>query len=322
MIPRGMVLARLVVVAATAPLALGACYRDRPPGGALENRTAEAHTAASNDPLAFLPVDAEVVFGLDARQLFASPLWKHFEPRVMPRIARGAQDFQAACGYDPFATVRSVTLGLKVSDSIDGIEGVVVARGLDRDRTMACVDRALSRRGKITIEGRFVTVPGDGDAPPMVMAFADAATLVLATSRAKLDAALSSGAPLRRSRAFSELWALVDAKQAVWALVNGSARAFDILATTGRRPRAIVGSVALDDGLSLSGRLRLGTADEATQLASLARSQLGPAGSMVERIEIGAEGADVTLRVEMTMGQVDALARMMFGMWGSPLGGP
>jgi len=304
-----------VLVAVTGSIALAACYHGGGDsgGGAVENRTAKPLAlAASSDVLAFLPMDSEIVLGLDARQIVASPLWKHAGPQLMARIAKGVGDFQATCGYDPIAALQSVTVGLKATTPIDG---VFVLRGLPRDKTLACAGRAIPRQPPIVVEGGIITVPGDGpDDPPAVMTFADATTLVVATSRGKLDAALASGAPLRRSRAFSELWALVDAKRAVWAILNGSSRAFSSLASFGVRPRAMFGSIALTNGLSLSGRLRLGTADEATQLASLGQSQVGPMQTMVDKVEIGADGVDVTLRVDMTAAQLDMLAGMATSM--------
>jgi hypothetical protein len=308
-----MTRSRLVCAVAVGSIALGACYRDRAPGGAAEARAERARAAASRDPLAFLPMDAELVIGVDARQIFASPLWKQLQPRLEPQLDGAVRDFRAACGYDPLGALRGVTLGMRIAEPIDG---VIVLRGLPRDKTMACVGRALARQLPITIEGGVITVPSDGPGdPPLVMAFADATTLVIATSRGKLDAALASGAPLRRSRAFSELWARVDARHAIWAVANGGASAFDGLALLGARPRAVLGSIALAGGLSLAGRLRLDTPDEATQLASLGQGQLGPVQAMVERVELGAEGTDVTLRIEVTWEQAESLAAMALMMW-------
>lgn len=319
-----MQLPRRVLLAATVTLALGACYRDRGSGEPAGGRPAgERAAAASADPLAFLPIDAEIVLGLDARRLFASPLWRVFGPQLVDRIAGGLQEFQTACGYDPLAALRGVTVGFKASEPIDG---VVVVRGLDRDRTMACAARVLPRRG-VTIERGVISVPGGGAGdPPAAATFAGGSTLVIATSRGKLDAALASGAPLRGSRAFMELWQLVDTGQAAWGIVNGASSAFDTLSSLGLRPRAMLGSVGLDHGLSVTGRLRLGTPDEATQLAQLAQPQLGMARAMADRFDLGAEGPDLTLRVEMTAAQVEALAGLLSGALGqgmpNPLGGP
>jgi hypothetical protein len=301
-----MLRSRLICVAVLGPIALGACYRSgaggteqgRPPGG-------------SGDELAFLPQDSELVVGLDARQILASPLWKHFEPRIMRRIGKSVQDFRAMCGYDPLVALRGMTVGVKLAEPIDG---VFVVRGLPRDQTIACAGRALGQT-QLQIKGGIITVPGDGQRrPPAVMAFADATTLVIATSRERLDAALAAGAPLRRSGAFSVLWALVDARHPLWGIVNGTSHAFDSLSALGVRPRAVLGSIELAGGLSLTGRMRLGTPDEATQLASLGQAQAGALQSMADKVEVGADGPDVTLRVDLSIAQVDSLAGIALQM--------
>ncbi|HWO22395.1 MAG TPA: hypothetical protein VNO30_26735 [Kofleriaceae bacterium] len=319
-----MKLVPLAAAAALGSIALAACYRDRAPDGVTGARTEEGRAAAaataSSDALAFLPVDAELVLGVDVRQVVGSPLWKQFESQIMGRIGPRLGEIRAACGYEPLDALRSVTIGVKLAEPFDG---VIVVRGLPRDKTLACIGRALPSRPGITVERGVVTIPGDGpNEPPAVMAFAGATTLVLTTSRPKLDAALMSGAPLRGSRAFTELWGLVNARDAIWGVVNGAARAFDALASFGVRPRAVLGSASLANGLSMTGRMRLGTPDEATQLAALGQSQIGSVQSMAEKVEVGADGTDVTLRVDMTTAQVDTITRMMLSMAGSMFGGP
>jgi hypothetical protein len=318
---------KLVPLAAAAAAALGsialaACYRDRAPDAPPGERTEEGRAAgaASSDELAFLPLDSELVLGLDVRQIVGSPLWKQLEPQLMDRIGPRLGEVRAACGYEPLAVLRNVTVGVKLTEPFDG---VIVVRGLPRDKTLACVTRVLPNRPGITVERGVVTVPSDGpNEPPAVMAFANATTLVVTTSRGKLDAALASGAPLRGSRAFTELWELVNARDAVWGVVNGASRAFASLASFGVRPRAVLGSASLASGLALTGRMRLGSPDEATQLASLGQAQVSALQSMAEKVEVGSEGTDVTLRVEMTTAQVETIARMLSAMAGSMFGGP
>jgi hypothetical protein len=44
---------------------------------------------------------------------------------------------------------------------------------------------------------------------------------------------------------------------------------------------------------------------------------------MVDKVEVGTDGVDLTLRLSMTTAQLDAIMRMVTGMWGqNPLGGP
>ena len=250
--------------------------------------------------------ERDIVIGIDAQQVFRSALWKRFESQIMARLAQGVEDYRAACGYDPFEALRGVTLGAQM---VGGqFEGVIVVRGPDRDKTTACVGRALASRAKVTISGGIITIPGGvgpGD-PPVVMAFADASTLVMATSRAKLDDALASGAPLRQSRAFLRAVALVDPKQSVWAIVNGGRRV--------RQPVLARHPAAGDARLGRAGRRHVDERAPAPRqrarrraARSTAQAQLAMAQGMVEKIEVAAEGPDVKLHVAMTMPQIDAL---------------
>lgn len=305
-----MQLARLAAAAAIAmcSLAPGACFRGGAKAPPLENRAGAARAVSSADLLAFLPKDSEVVIGLDARQLLGSPLWQHVQPRVLRAIGQDMEEFRKACGYDPVAALRGVTIGMKTGEPE---EAVFVVRGLPRDQTMACIGRVLAGQGQVTVQGKIVLLPGE---PAAALTFVDATTLVLATSRDELEEALAAGAPLRSSRAFSELWSQIDPKHAAWMIANGAARAFSSMASMGVRPRAMLGSIALGDGVALLGRLRLQTADEATQLAAVGQGQLGAFQSMVSKIELGAEGPDVTLRVEMTDAQLQSLAGLVLPM--------
>jgi hypothetical protein len=324
-----MQFARLTVAAAGLA-ALGACFSGSGstagrPG--IENHAEGArYVASASDALAFLPADAEIVLGFDMQQVLGSPLWKRFEPQIMQSVGSSLQEFKAACGYDPLATLRTVTMGLKVNGGDP--DGVMVMRGPDRDRTLKCMTapvfakdgrKVAVDRGVITISGKD---PGDG---PTVMTFIDASTAVMVTgtgaSRATLEAALASGAPLRKSRAFSELWSGIDAKQTLWAVMNGSAKMFDGAAQIGARPKAIIGSLSLANGLAASGRVRFASPDQATQYAGMAQAQLGMVKAMVEEIEVAAEGTDLTLRLSMSVQQIEQLAAMMGGMLGG-IGGP
>ncbi|HWU87916.1 MAG TPA: hypothetical protein VN253_11605 [Kofleriaceae bacterium] len=325
-----MQLARVTVLA-LGLAASGACFHGGGGGGrtGLENTAEKARYAASAaDALAFLPADSEFVLGLDMRQVVASPLWKQFEQRLMQRVGKPLQEFKAACGYDPILTLRTMTIGVKVVRG-DDPEGVFVVRGPDRDKTLGCMrSPVFAKDGRtITVDRGVVTIPGKGAGDsPTVMTFVDASTAVFMTgpqaTRAQLEAALASGAPLRKSRAFSELWSGVDPKQTLWIVVNGSSKMFDPLASLAARPKSVVGSLSLANGLSASGRVRFDSADQATQYASMLQGQLGMAKPMVEEVDVAADGPDLTLRLAMTVSQIESIVAMMGGMLGGGAGGP
>lgn len=302
------------------PVALGGCYRDRAPAGPVANTepSGDDARADASDPLAFLPIDSDLVFGLDARQIVRSALWRYLEPQLEHRLGGGLAELRQACGFDLLAALRGVAVGVRQGPPADG---VIVLRGLPRDQTMACLARGVAGRGPARIEGKVAIVPGtSSDEPPIAVAFAGAGALVIAGSRERLDAALAAGAPLRRSRAFSELWSLVGARRAAWFVANGSMRSLDRMSALGVRPRALFGSISLASGLSLISQLRVGSPDEAAQLAPVAQAQAGALQGMVDKLVISAEGSDVTLRLEMTEAQLESLAGLALGVWSSRTG--
>jgi hypothetical protein len=327
-------LARITVVA-TGLAALGACFGSSSSGGSgggtgIQNKATQAsYAAAASDALAFLPADSEIVLGLDMQQVLGSPLWKRYGDGLMASIGKELSEFKAACGYDPFATMRTMAMGVKVGAG-DNPEGVFVVHGLDRDKTMACIPRMPSKGGRTPqIEGGVVVVPGKGaDDYPMALTFVDASTAVFAMgpqmSRATLEAQLAAGAPLRKSRAFSELWSGIDSKQTMWVVMNGSSKAFDALASMGARPKSVIGSLSLANGLSATGRLRFDSPDQATQLAGMVQGQLGMVKTMVEEVEVAADGPDLTLKLGMSVQQIEQMVGMLGGMLGGGggFGGP
>lgn len=326
-------LARITVVA-TGLAALGACFGSSSGGGGggtgIQNKaTGASYAATASDALGFLPADSEIVLGLDMQQVFGSPLWKRYGDGLVAKVAKEMSEFKTACGYDPLATLRSLTIGMKLAGG-DNPEGVFVVRGPDRDKTMACIPRTYAKEGrKAQIEGGVVVVPGKGGTDyPTAMTFVDATTAVFATgpqmSRPKLEALLAAGAPLRKSRAFSELWSGIDPKQTMWMVMNGSSKAFDALASMGSRPKSVIGSLSLANGLAATGRVRFDSADQATQLAGMVQGQLGMFKSMVEEVEVAADGPDLTVKIGMTVPQIEAIISMMGGMLGGGggFGGP
>ena len=56
---------------------------------------------ANGGDLSLLPVDSEMVIGLNIAQLQQSALWKQFSPKIMDKIAGNLADFKADCGFDP-----------------------------------------------------------------------------------------------------------------------------------------------------------------------------------------------------------------------------
>lgn len=308
-----MQLARVLLVTGL----LAACGGNR--GAAtLDNKAASARNAslAANEPLAFLPADSELVVGIDFQQVKQSPLWSRYSAEIPKFTGSALTDFKTKCGYDPIATLRGVSLGFKNISETPA--GVLVVRGLDRDKTMACFPQIFASKApakQIKIDGAFITLPPEGGTSA-VLTFVDASTMVFlmspTASRAELEAALAAEAPLRKSAAFGALWTRVDAKQPVWGLVHGKALAS--LSSLGATPTALTGTINFASGVALNGRLQFASADQATQVATALQGQAGMAKAFVEKLDVAAAGNDVTFAVSMTTQQVDALAGPMMNI--------
>ncbi|MBS1122382.1 MAG: hypothetical protein H6Q90_4610 [Deltaproteobacteria bacterium] len=312
--------------------ALAACYRDPVPVTPVqpEPRSHPDRAAlTSSDPLGFLPVESEVVAVIETRQLRASAVWKRFEPALMAKAGPMLVKFKAACGFDPLAALRRISLGIHHLDAPKPT-GVVVLKGIDRTSAMACMDRARAADpSRITVVRsdaggdavrEIVSIPGSDGDPPTVFTFVDAATLVFligpAASPAGLADVVRRGVPLRESPAFLDLLAHVEINDPLWFLFGGSSQAFDKAAMLGFKPRAITCSLSLTNGLSAVARIRLDAPDQATQIAMMAQGQLQAVASMVDEIGVSADEADVVVRLRMTQEQVDSILGLFGGLLG------
>ena len=313
-------------------LLFAACYRDprvrtaaSAPSSALEIKSLRGpdYRGTIADPLGFLPLDAEVILGLDGEQLRASELWRQLEPAVLAKLGPELASLKARCKLDPVKSIRSLAVAVNHASDASP-DGVVVVRGLDRERLMACLSDA-KRSAHVRIDGEVVVVDATPDANHVVFRFVDRATLVgvvgPTATKARLARVLGGGAPLRSSPAFEEMLSLVDTSGALWALINGSSKIFDKLGAIGIMPKALFGSLSLVDGLALNLRIRLGSAAEATQRVGQAQAQLGGVTKMFfDRLEITADDVDVVVALAMTNQQIQSLLGMFGGVLGvSPI---
>ncbi|HEY0477180.1 MAG TPA: hypothetical protein VGD37_06630 [Kofleriaceae bacterium] len=305
-------------------LASAACYHEgaAPPSNKLAP-SAEPMVAA--DPLSFLPLDSDIVLGIDIRALRASALWKEYLPRLTQAVGANLAEVQRRCGFDPIQAIDSVTIGTRTKDTSDT---VVVIRGPERDRTVACLQSNVAPGTTVT------TVPGDRgvllvaskNGARNLATFADRSTLVLVGATRStpdaLRAVLRGGAPLRGSQGFVAAFDRLEPGATMWLVVNGKALIFDQMAVGGVRPLAMYGTLRVGDGLQGRLHVRLTTPDEAAKLAGVAQTQIQPAAAMVDRLTATAEGDVMTVAADMSIDKVRALASMLLSVAGSALTSP
>jgi hypothetical protein len=313
-----------------AAVALAGCYREPAPTTVSQPLVAaptRTFVATASDPVGFLPIDSEVVAVVDMRTLRASAVWKRFEPMLMAKAGPTLDSIRTGCGFDPFEQIRRISFGFKNLSADTKPTGVMVVKGIERDATMRCVQRAHATNPAGSVvdmggNGRPATVaiaPTNGEFPT-VFAFIDPTTLVVVVdhnaSLAALDEVLRRGSPLRSSPVFVELMNHVQLTDPLWFVMNGSAKAFDKLGGLGFKPTAILGSVNLANGLALDARIRLDTPDLAKSMSAMAQNQLTMLQAMVEEIVVAAEDADLVVRVRMTQPQLDSMLGLFGGFTG------
>jgi hypothetical protein len=295
---------------------LTACFHDPAPQSVVTPPDRSSHVrAVASDPLAFLPVDSEAVLSIDAGQLRTSWLWKTLEPVVSARAGDALARVHARCGVDLLGSIKQIAMGISGIGDMPSPTGVVVVHGLDRKALMACMDRLIGTHPGVTIANGIVTAKAPPGEPSAAFTFANASTLVMVTSPTaspdQLAAVIARGAPLHDSPEFVELLGQIQPRSTAWFAINGNAKVFDKVSTFGIRPKSVIGSVDLANGLTGAVRMSLDSADSAHSFAGLVQGQLGLVKALVEDIEVTSEDTDVVLHVVMTQVQLESLVGML-----------
>ena len=276
------------------------------------------------DDLALLPVDSEIVMGLNFSQLQTSALWKKFvEPQMMKaETQKKLAEFKDKCGFDPMSAVQSMSMGLK-GIGADKPDGVVVIHGPDKSKVVACIDKmkdeAMKDGTTITTDGDVINVKNKtGD--NFAMTFVGDSTIlgVIGTNAtaAGVKAAASGTSALKTSPAFVDMYSKINTADSLWILMNGNSKAFDKAAALGFKPKAVFGSVNVTDGLTLDMRVRLDTPDQAVQISNMAKGQVQQFVKMVDKLEINPDAADVKINIAISTVKLEALIQQIMGMMG------
>ncbi len=277
---------------------------------------------ADKDDLSLLPVDSEMVGGLDFQQLQASQLWKQFVGPMLAKndVQKQMAEFQAECGVDPMKIVTKVSFGIKGVGNPQP-DGVIVAHGVPKAKLVACYDKIVKKRGQsgdVKRDGDVLIVKQSGG--NVAFSFVDDSTaLIVVGKEATKDGskAIAKGtSALKTSAAFVELYKKTNTADTLWIIMNGSSKAFDAMASLGIKPKAVYGSLNVTKDLNLDLRVRMKTPAEATNLSKMMNQQVAAAAAMLDKISVTADGADVKIAVLLTDAKLKQLAAQFGGMMG------
>lgn len=279
---------------------------------------ASAQRKAATDDLSLLPVDSELVAGLDFRKLVSSTLWKQF---ISPKLSQGdvkkaLDEFRTTCGLDATKVVTKLAIGVKGLGE-DQPDVVIVAHGVPKAKLIACYPK-LSKKNKATVKlDGDVLLMKDGSQRAAVT-FLDARTALLVfgskASTAGVKAIARGKSALKTSGAFLGFYRKLNTNHTLWMVVNGNSKAFSQLGAMGLKPKAVYGSVNVTKNLTLDLRMALGSEDQAKNFANMLQGQMKAAAMMFDKIDVKADGKDMRVTVLLSDAKLRGLAKQFGGM--------
>jgi len=281
--------------------------------------------AAAGDDVAYLPVDSEIVGGLDFAQVQQSAIWKKYvEPFLMSgEVQKKIAEFKAMCGIDPMTAVTKLSFGIKNAGSGNAPEGTFVAHGVSKAKLTACFAKQKPVAGtEVKVDGNVALIkPKDGQ--PIAITFLNDTTAiaVVGTNATKAGAlaALKGSNALKGSAAFMDMFAKTRTQDSLWMLINGNSPAFGKMGgALGSKPKAMFGSINLGKDVTADFRLRLGSADEAKNLASSLQGQAQQAAALVDKLDVASDGSDVKFAISISNQKLENLIKMIGGGSGGP----
>jgi hypothetical protein len=296
---------------------VAACGSRPPPAPPPANQApAPDYRATTGDQLGFLPADAEIVVGVDIAAIRRSSLWHAFEPQFDALMRQFPE--VSACSQDYSKNLARITVSVKML-APKRFDAVMVVHGTDMARGLACSIADAKRKGGTATVDRGVTITTSPSSPEHAgaMMLVGPRTLVVhiapGASYDTLTKVLASGAPLRQSPAFMELYRRRERGAAMWGMANGNAAFFSQL---GMRPRSIDGTIIVTDDLMMAVRVTMQSPQDAASLEAQIDQIKPMAGGHVRRLDTRLDGAKLQIDVAMTEVQIRQLLDKLGGAMG------
>jgi RNA polymerase sigma factor (sigma-70 family) len=274
----------------------------------------------------FLPADADVVIGINLAQARQSSLWQRF---VAPQLAGidGLREFEVRCGFDPLASLSSMSIGLKGLGNEDHREvtGTVVVHGFEKVKAMSCFDRERladteNDGSKVTIDGDVVLI-GDPGGVDTALTFIDDTTALIvigpeAATRQGVEQIAAGGGTLATSSAFVATLQYINTDDSLWLMLSDSSPLVQIInaAITEKTTAIQLGTVYLalnaTDTLALDAGVHLGSPAVVSRLVSAIQTQMSERGAQTEvrryfdQLDVIADDSELIVSLAMTGDQL------------------
>jgi hypothetical protein len=284
--------------------------------------------------LAAVPASAEVLIGVDVEKLADSPIIERAVDQLLLRDAELAQrwaDLRAACKLD-IRQMKRVMLarGPVAKGGRPGTgPALMVATGqIVEPDFVKCTREVVGKGGGSltvkTVDGHSLYQVKDGNRI-LFLAFGRADTVLLGTSDTYTAEALGAGKKVADNPELAAWLKLVDQNAPVWAVgrVPEPFRAGLVRISQNQLKAGPVAFVATGD-LTNGAQLKLGAVmaspDDAKALESIAKAQLvafawaaqlKSLGSVVNKIKVSTDGAQVRFEAPLTMADVNQVLSVL-----------
>jgi hypothetical protein len=244
---------------------------------------------AFDDPLEFLPADTGMWMQIDVAAFRRTEAWASAH-RFLALIAPSFE----ACGYDPLADLDSIT-------------------GLDRAKTLACLNHPGPVDTRVTTDGEFVTLNHKRGAINM-FTFVNATTLVMQGSkhptRASLAQVLTTGAPLRHDRGFLAQQRALEPDAGVSLMILPGSK---FLHGTGaaHAVHSTGGTIRFTDGLTAVMHVKATDAPQAANRVAALQPRIEEARSSFDQLEAVAAGDAITMTLQVSSTQLAIIAEQV-----------
>ena len=275
-------------------LALVACGSSAPPVAPSNKAPGPSYGAALEDWLGFLPVDSEIVVGIDSAQIRKTQVWAELAPKIEKSMGADLGELRTACGFDPLQTVDRVSVGLRAIER-DKLVGVVVVHGVGAGM-MGCVRTHFGKGGAVTDDKGVLVMDSH---PDMRTAWAViGSTLIVqldpAAGHDTMQVVLASGSPLRGSQHFMDLYGTLPKGASLWGVVNGASKMLDEFGAM--RPRNTKGTIMVSDRIVIAGDVVFDTPDVAQQVDTLVKATFQQAHQWLESGDSQIDGTKLLVK--------------------------
>jgi hypothetical protein len=282
----------------------------------------QSRTVAHSD-LSYLPADADAVIGLNFAQARSSALWQQY---VAPKLEHddGIRKFAQLCGFDPLASLATVSIGIKGIGG-DKATGTFVIHGFEKAKSMSCFDRAGIAQtehdgSEVTIDGDVVLFTNAAHSFNSAFTFIDDTTALVvvgpqAATAQGVHQIAAGGSTLATQGAVASSLQYVDTDDSLWlvladssplmAMINlGLARYAPVMLGTTYISLNATTTLALDAGVKLASPAAVAS------LVSTIQAKISEAGAssmlkqLFDQLDVSADGSDLIISLAMTGDQL------------------